>query len=262
MMRKCVKKKGLRCKITRRQLASLRDLLPVMRSFSVFSWKCCFINYHQTQANLLHPLSEHLYPDIQRSQKRKITVTHNKTTSWHKSLFSSSHIIFVSCNRPATVSWIWGGSLTAWSWSRYQSGPSVPTGNRPAWHLRRGRATPRQQLEAHEWDRGTEKATQQFLSVARAVRPLKSQMMMNERDQPVGKSPPGCHQPATPLSILIPLLKGFSFQIIHIPMHSDPRHTSEIHADRVDDLVSEIELLHTAITVAEKNISLPLSIGT
>lgn len=58
MMRKSVEKNGLHCKITRRQLASLRDLLPVMRSFSVFSWECCFINYHQTQANLLHPLSE------------------------------------------------------------------------------------------------------------------------------------------------------------------------------------------------------------
>lgn len=124
------------------------------------------------------------------------------------------------------------------------------------------RATLRQQLEAHEWDRGTEKATQQFLSIARAVRPLKSQMMMNERDQPVGKSPPGCHQPVTPLSILIPLLKGFSFQIIHILMHPDPRHTSKIHADRVDDLVSEIELLHTVITVTERNIPVPLSIGT
>ncbi len=122
-------------------------------------------------------------------------------------------VYFLSCNRPDTVSWIWGRSLTAWSWSQYQSGPSVPTGNRPAWHLQRGRVTLRQQSEAHEWDRGTERATQKFLSVARAVRPLKSQMMMNERDQPVGKSPPGCHHPATPLSILIPLLKGFSSQI-------------------------------------------------
>ncbi len=122
-------------------------------------------------------------------------------------------VYFLSCKRPDTVSWIWGGSLTAWSWSQYQSGPSVPTGNRPAWHLRRGRVTLRQQSEAHEWDRGTERATQKFLSVARAVRLLKSQMMMNERDQPVGKSPPGCHHPATPLSILIPLLKGFSSQI-------------------------------------------------
>ncbi len=35
-------------------------------------------------------------------------------------------------------------------------------------------------------------------------------------------------------------------------MHSDSRHSSEIHADRVDDLVSEIELLHMVITVTEK----------
>lgn len=45
-------------------------------------------------------------------------------------------------------------------------------------------------------------------------------------------------------------------------MHPDSRHTSEIHADRVDDLVSETELLHTVIKVTEKTFPVPLSIGT
>lgn len=57
-------------------------------------------------------------------------------------------------------------------------------------------------------------------------------------------------------------LKAFSSRIIRVPMRSHPRHTSEIHADGVDDWVSEIELLHTVITDGEKNIAAPLSVGT